>query len=158
MRREVFVAESRDEALRLCGPALETKYKAYVQWGQDKPMPEGDGLDMALDDLLKERFLIGSPDEVAEAILAIVRPHRRQSPHHQHPLARHGDRRRHGCDATLRGRGHAAGTERPLTFPALRLQSRTTWLSCGALSGRSTTAIPNSNEKECDTTDDHTGD
>jgi len=74
MRREVFVAGSREEALRLCGPALETKYKAYVQWGQDKPMPEGDGLDMALDDLLKERFLIGSPDEVAEAILAIVRP------------------------------------------------------------------------------------
>jgi alkanesulfonate monooxygenase SsuD/methylene tetrahydromethanopterin reductase-like flavin-dependent oxidoreductase (luciferase family) len=74
MRREVFVAESREEALRLCGPALETKYKAYVQWGQDKPMPEGDGLDMALDDLLKERFLIGSPDEVADAILAIVRP------------------------------------------------------------------------------------
>ena len=74
MRREVFVAGSRAEALRLCGPALETKYRAYVQWGQDKPMPEGDALDLALEDLLKERFLIGSPDEVADGILAIVRP------------------------------------------------------------------------------------
>lgn len=74
MRREVFVADNREEALRRCGPALENKYRAYVQWGQDKPMPEGDGLDMDLRELLKERFLIGSPDEVAEAILAIVRP------------------------------------------------------------------------------------
>jgi len=74
MRREVFVAENRKQALRLCGAALENKYQAYVQWGQDKPMPEGDNLDVALDELLEGRFLIGSPDEVADAILAIVRP------------------------------------------------------------------------------------
>jgi alkanesulfonate monooxygenase SsuD/methylene tetrahydromethanopterin reductase-like flavin-dependent oxidoreductase (luciferase family) len=74
MRREVFVADDRKDALRLCGAALERKYQAYVQWGQDKPMPEGDGLDMALDELLKDRFLIGSPDQVAEDILDIVRP------------------------------------------------------------------------------------
>lgn len=74
MRREVFVAANRAEALRLCGPALETKYRAYVEWGQDKPMPEGDALDLALDELLEDRFLIGSPDQVADAILAIVRP------------------------------------------------------------------------------------
>jgi alkanesulfonate monooxygenase SsuD/methylene tetrahydromethanopterin reductase-like flavin-dependent oxidoreductase (luciferase family) len=74
MRREVFVARDRSEALRLCGAALERKYQAYVQWGQDKPMPEGDELDLALDDLTKDRFLIGSPDEVADAILDIVRP------------------------------------------------------------------------------------
>lgn len=74
MRREVFVANDRKQALQLCGPALERKYQAYVQWGQDKPMPEGDELDLALEELLKDRFLIGSPDEVAEAILDIVRP------------------------------------------------------------------------------------
>ncbi len=74
MRREVFVADNRKEALRLCGPALESKYQAYVAWGQDKPMPEGDELDLALEELLKDRFLIGSPDEVTEAILDIVRP------------------------------------------------------------------------------------
>jgi alkanesulfonate monooxygenase SsuD/methylene tetrahydromethanopterin reductase-like flavin-dependent oxidoreductase (luciferase family) len=74
MRREVFVANDRKQALRLCGPALERKYQAYVQWGQDKPMPEGDELNLALEELLKDRFLIGSPDEVADAILGIVRP------------------------------------------------------------------------------------
>ncbi len=74
MRREVFVAGNRREALRLCGAALERKYQAYVQWGQDQPMPEGDDLNVDLDELIKNRFLIGSPDEVAAAILDIVRP------------------------------------------------------------------------------------
>ena len=74
MRREVFVADDRREALRLCGASLEHKYRAYVEWGQNDPMPVGDDLNVALDELLKDRFLIGSPDEVAEAILGIVRP------------------------------------------------------------------------------------
>jgi alkanesulfonate monooxygenase SsuD/methylene tetrahydromethanopterin reductase-like flavin-dependent oxidoreductase (luciferase family) len=74
MRREVFVADSREQALRLCGAALQRKYQAYVQWGQDKPMPAGDSLNLALEELLEERFLIGSADEVAGAILDIVRP------------------------------------------------------------------------------------
>ncbi|MDX1433714.1 MAG: LLM class flavin-dependent oxidoreductase [Gammaproteobacteria bacterium] len=74
MRREVFVANDRREALRLCGAALQHKYRAYVQWGQNDPMPAGDDLDVELEELLTDRFLIGSPDEVAEGILRIVRP------------------------------------------------------------------------------------
>ena len=74
MRREVFVASDRREALRLCGAALQRKYRAYVQWGQNDPMPAGDNLDVELEELLTDRFLIGSPDQVAEAILRIVRP------------------------------------------------------------------------------------
>lgn len=75
MRREVFVARSRDEALRLCGPSLALKYQTYHQWGQDKPMPEGDNdLGQDLDDLRKGRFFIGSPHEVAEDIIEICRP------------------------------------------------------------------------------------
>ena len=70
MRREVFVARTRAEALKLCGPSLETKYKAYHEWGQDKAMPKGDNdLGQEFEELLKDRFLIGSPDEVAESII-----------------------------------------------------------------------------------------
>ncbi|MEE9255845.1 MAG: LLM class flavin-dependent oxidoreductase, partial [bacterium] len=74
MRREVFVAESREEALRLCKPYLEIKYKTYHEWGQDKAMPEGDD-DLGLDfeDLIRDRFLLGSPEEVAEQILFLGR-------------------------------------------------------------------------------------
>ena len=75
MRREVFVASSKEEALRLCGPSLALKYKTYHQWGQSKPMPEGDNdLGQELNELMKGRFFIGSPDEVADDIIAICRP------------------------------------------------------------------------------------
>jgi alkanesulfonate monooxygenase SsuD/methylene tetrahydromethanopterin reductase-like flavin-dependent oxidoreductase (luciferase family) len=73
MRREVFVARDRREALRLCKPALERKYRTYVEWGQSEPMPEGDRLDLAIDELIEGRFLIGSPDEVAQDIITLAR-------------------------------------------------------------------------------------
>ncbi|MDP7384403.1 MAG: LLM class flavin-dependent oxidoreductase, partial [Nitrospinota bacterium] len=42
IRRDVFVARTREDAIRLSRPSLEMKYKTYHQWGQDKAMPEGD--------------------------------------------------------------------------------------------------------------------
>jgi len=75
MRREVFVAASKEEALRLCGPSLALKYKTYHQWGQSKPMPEGDDdLGQDLDVLMQGRFFIGSPDEVADDIISMCGP------------------------------------------------------------------------------------
>src|SRR3981081_2762116 len=61
MRREVFVAPTRAEAIRRAQPYLEEKYKAYRAWGQDKVMPEGDDFDHGFDELLEDRFLFGSP-------------------------------------------------------------------------------------------------
>ena len=73
-RREVFVARSRREAIRLCAPFLSAKYKAYQAWGQDRAMPEGDNdLGVEFDELVRDRFIIGSPDEVAEQMLALHR-------------------------------------------------------------------------------------
>lgn len=74
MMREVVVGKTRAEAMRMAQPFLETKYKAYHNWGQGKVMPEGDqDFGQAYDDLVRDRFLIGSPDEVAEQILDIVK-------------------------------------------------------------------------------------
>ena len=73
-RREVFVARSRSEAIRLCAPFLSAKYKAYDEWGQGRAMPAGDNdLGVEFDELIRDRFLIGSPDEVAEQMLALER-------------------------------------------------------------------------------------
>ena len=70
LMREIFVASSREEATRLARPYLEEKYKVYHQWGQDKAMPKGDDdLSLDFDDLTRDRFLFGSPDEVAEQII-----------------------------------------------------------------------------------------
>jgi alkanesulfonate monooxygenase SsuD/methylene tetrahydromethanopterin reductase-like flavin-dependent oxidoreductase (luciferase family) len=70
LMREIFVAGTRAEAERLARPYLEEKYKTYHAWGQDKAMPAGDD-DLSLDfeELMRDRFLFGSPDEVAEQII-----------------------------------------------------------------------------------------
>jgi len=72
MRRELFVARTRAEAMRLCAPYLGAKYKAYADWGQDKHMAAGDNnLNQLFDELAGDRFIIGSPDEVAEQLISI---------------------------------------------------------------------------------------
>jgi alkanesulfonate monooxygenase SsuD/methylene tetrahydromethanopterin reductase-like flavin-dependent oxidoreductase (luciferase family) len=72
MRRELFVARTRAEAMRLCAPYLGAKYKAYADWGQDKHMAAGDNnLNQLFDELAGDRFIIGSPDEVAEQLIRI---------------------------------------------------------------------------------------
>jgi alkanesulfonate monooxygenase SsuD/methylene tetrahydromethanopterin reductase-like flavin-dependent oxidoreductase (luciferase family) len=79
-RREVFVARTRAEAMRLCAPFLAAKYQAYHQWGQGDVMPEDDNdLGQDFDDLTRDRFLLGSPDEVAEQMLDM---HRRTGINH----------------------------------------------------------------------------
>jgi alkanesulfonate monooxygenase SsuD/methylene tetrahydromethanopterin reductase-like flavin-dependent oxidoreductase (luciferase family) len=78
MRREVFVAKTKAEAIRLCAPYLGAKYQAYHNWRQE--IPDGDGgIGQNFEDLIGDRFLIGSPDEVAEQILAL---HRRVGANH----------------------------------------------------------------------------
>ncbi|MDH3699995.1 MAG: LLM class flavin-dependent oxidoreductase [Alphaproteobacteria bacterium] len=73
-RRECFVAGSRDEAIRLCRPYLAKKYEVYHSWGQDKVMPDGDNdLGLDFDELIKDRFFLGGPDEVAEQIIAYTK-------------------------------------------------------------------------------------
>ena len=73
MRREVFVAASRAEAIRLAQPYLEEKYRAYRAWGQDKVMPEGDDFDHEFAELLEDRFLMGSAAQVAEQMVRLNR-------------------------------------------------------------------------------------
>ena len=50
------------------------KYEVYHAWGQDKVMPEGDNnFDVDFDELIKDRFFLGGPDEVAEQIIKYSR-------------------------------------------------------------------------------------
>src|SRR6266852_5413629 len=71
MRREVFVAPTRAEAIRRAQPYLEEKYKAYREWGQDKVMPAGDDFDHGFAELLEDRFLLGSPAEIADQMIRL---------------------------------------------------------------------------------------
>jgi alkanesulfonate monooxygenase SsuD/methylene tetrahydromethanopterin reductase-like flavin-dependent oxidoreductase (luciferase family) len=69
-RREVFVAPTRAEAYRLAKEPIMTKYRHYHAWGLGRSRPgETDELGQPFEDLLKDRFFIGSPDDVAEQII-----------------------------------------------------------------------------------------
>ena len=70
-RREVFVASTREEAYRGARAPIMTKYKAYFAWGLGRSRPgEPDELGMPFEELLEDRFFIGSADDVAEQIIA----------------------------------------------------------------------------------------
>ena len=115
LMREIFVARTREEAERLARPYLEEKYKTYHAWGQDKAMPAGDD-DLSLDfeELMRDRFLFGSPQEVAEADRGLQPPPRHHHVHPRHGLARHAARAGDRQHAALRRRGGAAGRRRRL--------------------------------------------
>ncbi|MBT4042182.1 MAG: LLM class flavin-dependent oxidoreductase [Rhodospirillaceae bacterium] len=70
MRREVFCARSHDEAIKIAAPYIKKQYDLYKTWGQDKAMAKGDQ-DIAMDyeDLARDRFIVGDPDEVAAEML-----------------------------------------------------------------------------------------
>lgn len=68
MMREICVAESRAEAVRLARPYLEKKYQAYVQWGQHRVLPRDDDMTQAFEELVADRFVLGDPAECAAEI------------------------------------------------------------------------------------------
>ena len=69
MMRELYVAQDRESAYLESQPFLEGKYAAYASWGQDKALPGNESFSVPYQDLARDRFLLGSPDEVAQEIL-----------------------------------------------------------------------------------------
>jgi alkanesulfonate monooxygenase SsuD/methylene tetrahydromethanopterin reductase-like flavin-dependent oxidoreductase (luciferase family) len=63
MIKELYVAPDRKTALQECRPFLEAKYQAYAAWGQDKALPQEDSFDLAFEELVQDRFIIGDPDD-----------------------------------------------------------------------------------------------
>jgi alkanesulfonate monooxygenase SsuD/methylene tetrahydromethanopterin reductase-like flavin-dependent oxidoreductase (luciferase family) len=63
MIKELYVAPDRHTAIQECRPFLEAKYQAYASWGQDKALPKEDSFDLAFEELVQDRFIIGDPDD-----------------------------------------------------------------------------------------------
>lgn len=66
--REVFCAKDRATALEMAGPYLFGKYEAYASWGQDKAMPASESFDLPPEELMTDRFILGSPEECFEQL------------------------------------------------------------------------------------------
>ena len=66
--RDICVAKSAEEALKICRPYLANRYKVYEKQGQDEELPSGDRFNMAFEELLRDRFIIGDPDYCVEEV------------------------------------------------------------------------------------------
>lgn len=70
---ELHVAPTHEEAVETARPFLAGKYNAYAEWGQDKVLPGEESFRVAFDALARDRFILGTPDEVIEEIEERVR-------------------------------------------------------------------------------------
>jgi alkanesulfonate monooxygenase SsuD/methylene tetrahydromethanopterin reductase-like flavin-dependent oxidoreductase (luciferase family) len=61
--KEIFCAKDTRTALELAGPYLDAKYRTYAAWGQDTVMPGHESFRQPFEDLLRDRFVIGSPED-----------------------------------------------------------------------------------------------
>ena len=87
MFREMYVAEDRATAYEESRPYLESKYAAYAAWGQDKALPGEESFAVPFEDLARDRFLIGSPDDIVEEIRPLPERPRRELHHLPHAVA-----------------------------------------------------------------------
>jgi len=65
---ELHVAPTHEEAVETARPFLAAKYAAYAEWGQDKVLPGDESFRIAFEELARDRFILGTPDEVIEQI------------------------------------------------------------------------------------------
>lgn len=66
--REIFCAPDRETAIRLAAPHLGEKYATYALWGQEEAMPEHDDFRAPFEELIADRFVIGSPEDCYEQL------------------------------------------------------------------------------------------
>ncbi len=70
--KEIFCARDRPTALEQAGPYLAGKYRDYARWGQDRVMPGGEDFNRPFEELLRDRFILGSPEECVEQLRPYV--------------------------------------------------------------------------------------
>jgi alkanesulfonate monooxygenase SsuD/methylene tetrahydromethanopterin reductase-like flavin-dependent oxidoreductase (luciferase family) len=66
--REMFVAETREKAIEIARPHVEWLYKDRAASGHSNELPEADRIDVGFDEVLKDRFIIGNPDDCIREI------------------------------------------------------------------------------------------
>lgn len=69
LMKEVYCAPTREAAVRLAAPYLGAKYEAYANWGQDDALPDDETFALPFDELLEDRFVLGTPDDCIRQLL-----------------------------------------------------------------------------------------
>jgi alkanesulfonate monooxygenase SsuD/methylene tetrahydromethanopterin reductase-like flavin-dependent oxidoreductase (luciferase family) len=65
---ELHVAPTREEAIETARPFLVEKYKAYAEWGQDKVLPGEESFRVSFEELARDRFILGTPEDAIAQI------------------------------------------------------------------------------------------
>jgi alkanesulfonate monooxygenase SsuD/methylene tetrahydromethanopterin reductase-like flavin-dependent oxidoreductase (luciferase family) len=68
MFREIFCANDRRTALEIAGSCLAEKYGAYARWGQDGALPAQESFQRPFEELVRDRFILGSPEDCYEQL------------------------------------------------------------------------------------------
>ncbi|MCI0786899.1 MAG: LLM class flavin-dependent oxidoreductase [Chloroflexi bacterium] len=66
--REMFVAETRQQAIDIARPHVEWLYRDRAALGHSQELPEADRIDVSFDRVLEGRFIIGSPADCIDEI------------------------------------------------------------------------------------------
>jgi alkanesulfonate monooxygenase SsuD/methylene tetrahydromethanopterin reductase-like flavin-dependent oxidoreductase (luciferase family) len=69
MATECYVAPDARTAWAEAGPFIEAKYAAYRSWEQDKALPAGEEWSTRLEELARDRFIVGDPAQVRDEIV-----------------------------------------------------------------------------------------
>ena len=64
MMREAYIGDTRQQAVTESQPYLASKYQAYADWGQDKALPGNESFQVPFEDLARDRFIMGAPDDL----------------------------------------------------------------------------------------------
>ena len=66
------MAPDRDTALREVGPAIAASYNVFGKWGLFTDIVKEKEAQAKFDELIRDRFIIGSPEECAEELTGIM--------------------------------------------------------------------------------------
>ncbi|MGH7264272.1 MAG: LLM class flavin-dependent oxidoreductase [Candidatus Rokuibacteriota bacterium] len=67
---ELYVAEDRRRAFEASAPYMAAKYRSYYAWGMGGNVPGESGEGLPLEQLVRDRFIIGTPDDCVRDCLA----------------------------------------------------------------------------------------
>ncbi|HXJ80097.1 MAG TPA: LLM class flavin-dependent oxidoreductase [Candidatus Methylomirabilis sp.] len=67
---ELYVADDRRRAFEESAPHMAAKYRSYYAWGMDANVPGESGKNLPLEELVKDRFIIGTPEDCIRECLA----------------------------------------------------------------------------------------
>jgi alkanesulfonate monooxygenase SsuD/methylene tetrahydromethanopterin reductase-like flavin-dependent oxidoreductase (luciferase family) len=73
MERELYCAPTRAQALEEAAGYLEAKYATYAGWGQDRVLPGAARFPASFEELARDRFIVGSPEDCVRELRRYAR-------------------------------------------------------------------------------------